>query len=240
MKKRPQEQTNAEWLADYDKRDKEPKEMKVSDTGGADFKILDAGSHAAVCTQIIGIGPQETPWGDKEKVKVRFEVPSERVEWEKDGVKHDGPMVIWATYTASLSEKANLRQDLESWRGRAFTKDELAGFEMDALLEVPCMLSVVHRESNGKTYANIANISGLPKGMSAPKAEGDIVSFDPRLHSQEAFNALPEWLQERVKSGLAIIQRQEDEAQGFAQTENPAEGVEDCVGDVADGTGVPF
>ena len=180
--------------------------MKVSDTGGGgNFKILDAGSHAAVCTQIIGIGPQETPWGAKEKLKIRFEVPAERVEWEVDGEKHEGPMTIWATYTASLSEKANLRQDLESWRGRPFSPDELKGFELDALLGKPVMLSVIHRAVEGKTYANITSLSKIPKGMEIPKAEGDLISFNPRNHTPEAYAALPEWLRDRVDAGLAAI-----------------------------------
>lgn len=182
--------------------------MKVSDNGGGtNFKPLEAGTHAAVCTQIVGIGPQETGFGLKEKIKIRFEVPAERVEWETDGEKHEGPAVIWATYTASLNEKANLRKDLEAWRGRAFTAEELQGFELGNLLKVGCMISVVHRDHDGKTYANIASLARLPKGMDAPQPEGDVLMFDYLTHSAAELEALPEWLQAKVKDGLANVDR---------------------------------
>ena len=32
-----------------------------------------------------------------------------------------------------------------------------------------CLLTVVHEERNGNTYANILNASALPKGMEAPE-----------------------------------------------------------------------
>ena len=181
--------------------------MIVSETsGGSDFQLLEAGSYAAVCSQIIGLGPQETPWGNQEKIKMRFEVPSERVEFERDGEKINAPAIIWATYTSSLSSKANLRHDLESWRGRPFTAEELKGFDLDNILGKPCMISVIHREGkNGRTYANIAGISKLPKGMDAPEPEGDLVSFDPRKHSEAQFDALPEWLQALVTAGKELM-----------------------------------
>lgn len=184
---------------------------KASDSGGKDFEILEPGSYAAVCTWIVSIGLQPTGWGPKEKIKLRFEVPSERVTWEKDGVEEEGPMVIWATYTNSLSEKAILRKDLEAWRGRPFTKEELEGFDLGKVAGAPCLISVVHREGqDGKTYANISSIGKLPKGMEVPKPEGEIVGFDIRNFSQEEYDALPEWLQRRIDDGLAEMEAQEE------------------------------
>lgn len=173
--------------------------LKVSDSGGGDFKILPSGTHIAVCTQLIDVGLQETPWGNKAKVWIQFEVPSERVEI--DG--KDLPMIVWANYTASLSEKANLRHDLEGWRGRAFTPDELKGFDLKSILGKACMISVVHRKPEGssRTYANIQSISALPKGTTAPQPEGPLVSFDIDAHTPDEYQALPEWLQKKVDEG---------------------------------------
>lgn len=183
--------------------------IKVTDKGGVDFKKLDPGSHAAVCTQIVGIGLQDSPYGHKERIKIRFEVPAERTEWEVDGVKKDGPMVQWATYTASLSKKSILRKDLEAWRGREFTAEELAGFDLDKILGQPCLLSIVHNTVGDKVYANIASIGKLPKGMEIPKAEGPLVSFDVRNHTDAEFNALPEWLRKLVTAGIQAIEADE-------------------------------
>ena len=200
-------------------------------SGGGDFKILEAGTHAAVCTQIIDIGPQQFEFKgevkEQDKVKVRFEVPEERVTWkDKEGVEHEGPMTIWMSYTVSLNEKATLRKHLETWRGVAFTEVELMGFHLKNILGKPCLLSVVHKEVGPKTYANIAGISKLPKGMTAPQPEGDLVCFDFDLHTPEEFDALPEWLQKLVTAGKELLAEQR--SRGSDATPEPAsEGFED-------------
>lgn len=209
----------------------------VSAKGGADFKILEPGTYAAVCTQIVGIGPQEQEWAGKvierDRIMLRFEVPSERVEWEtKDGEKGEGPMVIWSRYTASLSEKAKLRKHLEAWRGRAFTTQELDAFDMDNILGKPCMIAVVHNTAtNGRTYANIDSISKLVKGMPAPAAEGELLSFNFYDHTQAEFEALPEWQQELVTEGLKIWKGQQNRAEPEPASAPPVTGENDYTDD---------
>lgn len=174
---------------------------KVSETGGREFKLLPAGTHAAVCTMVAHVGLQAGSYMGKPKIQpkvyLRWQIPAERVEWEKDGVKHEGPMSIGTMYTESLSEKANLRKDLESWRSRAFTQEELAGFELFNVLGKACMLSIVHGEgSDGKTRAYVEAVSAMPKGLPAPAPEGDLLKYD--ADHQEHFNKLPEWLQKKI------------------------------------------
>lgn len=187
--------------------------MTVKDTGGKDFEPIEAGTYAAVCTHIIGVGLQETPWGMKNKLMMRFEVPSERVVWETDGEKHEGPAIIWTNYTASLAKNSNLRIDLEQWRGRAFTDDELAGFDLDNVLGAPCMITVVHKKNDkGKTFANISTISKLAKGMPKPEPESELVGFDPENHTPEELAALPEWLRKKAEQGIANMENVESES----------------------------
>jgi len=105
--------------------------------------------------------------------------------------------VIGKTYTVSLHENANLRGDLESWRGRPFTREELDGFDISKLLGVPCMVNVTHTDKNGKTYANIAAVTPLPKALreNPPKASGDLLLHDD---DNNAYDSLPEWLQKKI------------------------------------------
>lgn len=183
---------------------------KLSDTtSDREFQIIDEGTFIAVCTAVVAIGMQETFYGEKEQIKIRFEVPSERVEYEKDGEKVEGPMVVWKTYTASLNEKSNLRKDLEAWRGRKFTEEELLGWDIGAILGKACSITVVHNEAaNGRTYANVERVSGIPKGMAAPAHEGELIDFDNENYTDEDFNALPEWLQDKVRDGEALADSQ--------------------------------
>lgn len=174
---------------------------KVTETGGREFKLLPAGSHAAVCTMVAHLGLQNGAYMGKPKLQpkvyLRWQIPAERIEWEKDGVKHEGPMSIGKTYTESLSEKANLRKDLESWRSKAFSPQELAGFELFNILGKPCLLSVVHDTGeDGKTRAYIQSVSALPKGMSAPTHEGDLLKYDAENIGDHA--KLPEWVRQKI------------------------------------------
>lgn len=78
-------------------------------------------------------------------------------------------------YTLSLHEKANLRKDLDAWRGKSFTDEDLKeGFDVEKLVGAPCLLNVTQSKSekNGKVYANVSSIMPLPRGMSKIAPEG--------------------------------------------------------------------
>jgi len=64
-----------------------------------------------------------------------------------------------------LHEKSALRKDLESWRGKKFTRDEEMGFDIERLIGVNCLLNITHNEVGDRTYANIVSIMPLAKGM---------------------------------------------------------------------------
>lgn len=71
------------------------------------------------------------------------------------------PRIISKEYTLSLSDKATLRRDLESWRGQRFSDDDIyvVGFDLQNILGKPCQITVGHNTSKtGKTYADIAGI----------------------------------------------------------------------------------
>ncbi len=130
----------------------------VKDTGNT-FSPAPEGLHQAVCVDVIDLGEQDTPWGKKHKIALRFELDSHDPETKK-------PYQVSKWYTASLSELATLRQHLESWRGRAFTEAELIGFDIEKLVGINAQLSLIHQLTDKKrTFANIQTIVPLGKGM---------------------------------------------------------------------------
>lgn len=174
--------------------------MATSQGGGMDFQKAPEGTHFAVCRMIVDLGLQRTEYQGQEKVKpqiyVQWELPAERVEWEKDGEKFEGPQVIGKTYTLSLSEKATLFKDLTSWRGKAFTQKELEGFDVTTVAGICCQLTIIHKTSNanGNTYANIASVGGWPKGMDKIHPENGCTVFN----SGDPTEGLPTWLVEKI------------------------------------------
>ncbi len=146
------------------------------------FEGVTEGPHVAVCSKIVDLGVQDGPFGNKHQVLVEFEVPDERVKFVNDeGAEIEAPKTIGKFYTFSLAEKSTLRKDLESWRGKAFTDDDLMdsggnpNWDISKLLGVPCQLSVIKNDTG---RAVIGTVMGLPKGFPAPTLEGDGIIYD--------------------------------------------------------------
>ena len=181
--------------------------LKVSESGGgSNIPMLAEGTYAAVCYMLVDIGLQENKqYGNSSrKVIIGWEIADEYVE--VDGEKK--PRVFSARYTASLNEKAILRRDLAAWRGRDFTEAELAEFNLCNIIGAPCMIQIIHKTaSNGKTYANLASIMALPKGMTAPKRTLDPVIFDIDESDLSELEQLPEWIANMVKASESYQQR---------------------------------
>lgn len=176
--------------------------LTVKETGGGGSAPIEAGSYPARCVGVVDLGIQHNDFNNKnqEKVRLIFELPTERVQIDGE----DKPRWLSKPYTASLHEKATLRKDLDAWRGKPFTQEELAGFDLKNVINAPCLLTVVHKESkNGGTYANIGGISKLMKGMEVPPLENEPVVFDMEADdAEETLKKLPDWMQDEVKKSI--------------------------------------
>lgn len=167
----------------------------AADSGGGDFELTPAGNHIGRCYAVVDLGMQTSIFNGEEstkrKVRISWELP---LELMTDG----RPFSISATYTISLSEKANLRRDLQSWRGRAFTEQELQGFDLFTVLGVPAMLNVIHTTKGDRKYANVAGITPLPKGFECPPAVNTVLKFSLDEFDHAVFDGLPDWLKSKI------------------------------------------
>jgi len=170
--------------------------VNAGNGGGGDFEQCPAGSFAARCYQIIDLGHQTFEWKGEAKV-----APKVRITWELNEMMSDGrPFSISREYTASIGDKANLRKDLEAWRGRPFSAEELRNFSLENVLGAPCLLGIVHKPSkdNSKVYANVGSIMALPKGMACPELVNPAVKFDIGTFDQKVFDGLSSYVQKKI------------------------------------------
>ena len=175
--------------------------MASQESNVTKFPPLEAGTYLARSYGLIDLGTQHSDAYDKDqhKILIMWELPTETFETE-NGIE---TRVLSKQYTCSLSDNANLRKDLEAWRGKKFTEDELRGFDLRKVIGVPCQLSVVPTEKNGKTYTNIGAVVSIPKGTTVPEMVHSKVIFD--IDEEGAFQAmeiLPEWIQARIKESV--------------------------------------
>ena len=142
-----------------------------------EFLLVPAGTHQAVCYGVWDIGLQKTIWNNAEKIQHKVIVAFEINEQIPSGEYVGKRFTVSKRYTLSLGDKANLRKDLESWRGKAFTIEELKGFDIEKLIGINAMVSVVHNEVRNEKgtrfYANIVSVSKLMKGVMPMKPENE-------------------------------------------------------------------
>ena len=165
-----------------------------------EFKVAPVGSHLARLYRIIDLGTQKSEYMGQVKMlrKVKF-------FWELHGddLKIEGkPLIQTRNYTLSLGDKASLRKDLESWRGKSFTDDELRGFDLTNLLDKWCMITVQHRESNGKTYADAVAVTPVPAVVAKaglPSGVNPTLLFDMQKFDQAVFDSLSDGLKNQIQ-----------------------------------------
>ena len=175
-------------------------------SSGSDFKLPPAGSFLASLYRIIDIGTQTTEWMGKKKMQRKiiamFELHGEDNDGQPLQTAEGKPLIVSKRYTLSLDEKATLRKDLEAWRGKAFTQEELDGFNLEVLLGKCCMVSITHSTYDGKEYANIAGISQVPaalKKLGEPVGVNELLIFTLDPFDQDKFSKLSEGMQGVIK-----------------------------------------
>jgi len=141
--------------------------------GGGNFILAPEGLHICVCCDVYPLGLITTEWNGKKRTtpKIRIAWQTEDTITDEEAAENGNPDIagkpylLTKRYTLSLHENADLRKDLQRWRGKAFTPDELHGFDVERLVGVPCQINVIHnRGSNDRVYANVDGIMRAPAG----------------------------------------------------------------------------
>ena len=181
--------------------------ITASDKGGGDFELPPTGNHPARCVRIIDLGTQESNYQGqvswRHQVFLAFELPNEMKTYEKDGQQVSEPFLATEFYTLSLNEKAKLCHLLEGWRGKGFTEEEKAGFDITVLAGKPCLLNIVpYISETGNTRVRLT-ASMLPKGIECPPQVNPTIIFSLEDFDQQVFDNLSD--------GLKRIIQQSDE-----------------------------
>ncbi len=191
--------------------------------GGSDFELIPEGLEIGVCYAILDLGTHhDDKYGkDQRKVCLIWELP------HVEAIMINGkpmPRVISKQYTLSLGEKANLRHDLEGWRGKAFTEEQLEGFDLAVLAGKNCQVQIIHNKTAKGTYANIKTIVNVPKGHVEIESVAPIVVYD--IGNVIPDDVIPEWICNIIRGAQEWEEKekeddqQQEEAAGDADVES--------------------
>ena len=172
--------------------------MSITATATQNFEPIPLGVHAAICVGLFDLGTSiNEMFGNRaHRVCITWEFPQIRIQLIKDGEILELPRQLSQLFTLSLSEKANLRKVLTSWRGRSFTDGELRGFDLKAILGKPCSISILHDHKNGKTYSKIGAV--LPPMVKGIKAESPLLSYDFDVNGRNIPEGVPQWIRNEI------------------------------------------
>lgn len=184
---------------------------KIPHAGGAKIDPIDAGTYPARLVQVIGLGLQpQRPWQGEEKppaheIMFTYEMLDEFLLDEDGEERLDKPR--WFSETMPIF---SLQADKAKSTKRYYALDPEVVHEGDfaALVAAPCMVTMIQKEgvgnNAGKIYNNVFNVSAMrPKeaAKAAPLVNKPKV-FDPENPDREVFDALPAWLQDKMKDAL--------------------------------------
>jgi hypothetical protein len=184
--------------------------MQWKDNGGGDYEQAPVGTHVARCVRLIDIGTQENEYegrkSSRRQVVIGWELPEElMIKGESAGQ----PFLVTRFYTQSLNEKSTLRKDLITWRGRDFTPDELAGFDAQNILGVPCLVSITTNDQTGKS--RVSGVMKLTKGIKPPKQVNPTLYFslDPEEFDLSTYEGLSEGYKRMIEASPEFAEAME-------------------------------
>jgi len=167
---------------------------EITENSGSSIPLLPDDMYDAVCVQVIDLGTQKIEYQGQTKMsrKALF-------SWVVDGqtVEIDGkrkPRMVSKEYTLSLSERANLRKDLEGWRGSKFT--DVAKFDISKVIGTSCRLLV------GTTGTGRSNkVEAVKKAIKQVAVPAGVEKILFRLEDWKGgeLPPIPNWIIERIK-----------------------------------------
>lgn len=208
-----------------------PKSNKVSPVPAAEVQL-------GVIVQVIDLGVQ--PGGsykgeakpDAQKIWVTYELPNDTHDFDGE----TKPLLISEDFTFSGSELSTCYKRLNGIDPGL----KLTGGDLSKLVGMAVQVMITHREGKGKylgrTFANVAAVSPLMRGMKGPdETYNPQFFYTPSDHNEEIWSQLPDFLKAKIEARLdapseavqprkaepkATPQAQEDDAPPF-DTDTP-------------------
>lgn len=157
--------------------------------------------------QLIDLGLQpQRPYQGQEKppaheIMLTYELCDEFMKDDEGNDIEDKPR--WISENFPLHP---LRSDKARSTKRLFAFDPKDGFQGDftKCIGIPVNVTVVNNVSGDTVYSNVGNVAPMSpkKAATCPELVNKAKVFDLEAPDLDVFNALPGWLQEKIKGNL--------------------------------------
>jgi len=180
-------------------------------SGGSSAPKLEPATYPArlVVVADLGLQPQR-PWQGEEKppayeILTTYELVDEFMEDEDGEAMPDKPR--WLSESFPLYSLASERAK-STVRYKALDPSGIGEGDWEELISIPCLVTTVNNpgkgKNAGKVFVNIANVAAMR--IKDREKTVDLVNpsvvFDMDTPDVESFDALPQWVQDKIKGGL--------------------------------------
>lgn len=170
--------------------------------------VLEIGNYPGRLVQIIDLGLQpQRPFKGKDKPPVQevmftYELVDAFMVDEEGNDLEDKPRWLSETlpFYGLFADKATSTK-----RYNAFDPQGVYDGDFSQAIDTPVNVTVVHGEGkDNKIYTNVGNVSAMrPRdAANCPQLKNPTKVFDLDEPDMDVFNALPNWIQEKIKSNL--------------------------------------
>lgn len=166
--------------------------------------VAEEGMQLGVIIQIIDLGVQkQRPYQGQVKDPARMvRVTYELVNDLRDFDGEEKPLIVSEEFKFSGDDRSTCYKRLNSM-DPGFKK---SGGDWTKMVGHPVQIQIVHNQGKGdnagRTFANIASVSPLMKGMPAPESTfNELLVFNTDSPSKEVFDKLPPFMQDKIMGG---------------------------------------
>lgn len=190
--------------------------------------IPEEGMQLAVIIQVIDLGVQkQRPFQGQAKDPARMvRVTYELVNDLRDFDGEEKPLIMSEEFKFSGDDRSTCYKRLNTI-DPGFKKSK---GDWSLMVGHPVQIQIVHREGKGdnagRTFANIAGVSPLMKGMPAPESPfNELLVFNTEQPDAAVFEKLPQFLQDKIMGGEQppVLNGTEGGNDGFSSNPAPAE-----------------
>jgi len=178
--------------------------MKLKNNSKPPRPPIKTGTYYGVCVHAIDIGEQKDNFKNGEyQAKFLWTFELSRLDnfkmvpvmYEEDGISK--PYDLSMTLNNTRHINGNVAKHLKTWFDELDIDEAfMESFDTNDVVGKTAMIKVKLKD-NG--YNDIITINPLPEGFPEPVASLPLIRFDMDPWDQAAFDALPQWAQNRIK-----------------------------------------
>lgn len=165
-------------------------------------ELTPAGTHIARVVGLICIGTVKGTWQgtptETYKIRLTWELPNE-LRTFKEG-EPQKPLVISKEVGFSMGKKSTLRPIVEGIIGTSLTDEEAYGFDIEKIMGLECLISVIHEEKQefGR-FATLKSTAPLMRGTTCPPQVNETKILSYENWDNEYFMSLPDFIREKIE-----------------------------------------